>query len=81
MADRPMLELRDVRTSYGNIKALKGVSLKVLPGEIVSIIGANGAGKSTTLMAICGIVPLTSGEIYYDERPIHGNCAGECPNK
>ncbi|MBL0713486.1 MAG: ATP-binding cassette domain-containing protein, partial [Desulfosarcina sp.] len=54
-----MLELRDVHTSYGNIKALKGISLSVHPGEIVSIIGANGAGKSTTLMSICGIIPLT----------------------
>ena len=72
MADQPLLEMRDVQTSYGNIKALKGVSLKVFPGEIVSIIGANGAGKSTTLMAICGIVALQSGEICYDGRPIHG---------
>ena len=66
MATEPILELRDVHTSYGNIKALKGISLSVYPGEIVSIIGANGAGKSTTLMSICGIIPLKQGEIRYN---------------
>jgi branched-chain amino acid transport system ATP-binding protein len=64
MATEPILELRDVHTSYGKIKALKGISLSVYPGEIVSIIGANGAGKSTTLMSICGIIPLAQGEIH-----------------
>jgi branched-chain amino acid transport system ATP-binding protein len=70
--DTPILELRDVHTSYGNIKALKGISLAVYPGEIVSIIGANGAGKSTTLMSICGIIPLKQGEIYYNGQAIQG---------
>lgn len=72
MTDRPILELRNVSSSYGKIDALKGISLKVFPGEIVTIIGANGAGKTTTLMTICGIVPLKTGEIYYDGTPIHG---------
>ena len=54
----PILELKDVYAGYGSIKALKGISLKVYPGEIVAIIGANGAGKSTTLMTICNIVKL-----------------------
>ena len=61
----PILELRDVHAGYGSIKALKGVSLKVYPGEIVAIIGANGAGKSTTLMTICNIVKAEKGEIVY----------------
>ena len=61
----PILEMRDVVTSYGRINALKGVSLKVYAGEIVSIIGANGAGKSTTLMTICNIIPPSSGEVFY----------------
>ena len=50
-----MLELRNVDTYYGNIQALRDISLKIEEGEIVTLIGANGAGKSTTLMTICGI--------------------------
>jgi branched-chain amino acid transport system ATP-binding protein len=69
--DQPILELRDVEAAYGRIKALKGISLKAYPGEIVTIIGANGAGKSTTLMTICGIVKATAGEVFYDGLPIH----------
>lgn len=76
----PILELKDVHTSYGNIDALKGVSLKVHPGEIVTIIGANGAGKSTTLMSICGVVPLKAGEIFYDGKAIHGRPADTLPS-
>ena len=77
--EAPILELKDVHTSYGNIEALKGISLKVMPGEIVTIIGANGAGKSTALMSICGIVPLKKGEIYYNGQPIHGKPADTLP--
>ena len=58
-----MLEVRDVHTYYGNIHALKGISLKVEEGEIVTLIGANGAGKSTTLNTICGLLHPTSGTI------------------
>jgi branched-chain amino acid transport system ATP-binding protein len=72
MSDQPILELRNVSSSYGSIDALRGISLKVFPGEIVTIIGANGAGKTTTLMTICGIVPVKAGEIFYRGRPIHG---------
>jgi branched-chain amino acid transport system ATP-binding protein len=75
----PILELMEIHTSYGKIDALKGISLKVFPGEIVTIIGANGAGKSTTLMSICGIVPLKSGQIYYDGQAIHGKPADTLP--
>jgi branched-chain amino acid transport system ATP-binding protein len=66
-----MLELRDVKTFYGNIQALKGISIDVHEGEIVALIGANGAGKSTTLMTICGVTPLRSGEIFFNGEPIH----------
>ncbi|MBU8910589.1 MAG: ABC transporter ATP-binding protein [Desulfobacterales bacterium] len=66
-----MLELKNVYSGYGSIKALKGISLKVMPGEIVAIIGANGAGKSTTLMTICGIVPVEKGEILYQGKVIN----------
>jgi branched-chain amino acid transport system ATP-binding protein len=70
MADQPILELKNVYSSYGSIKALKGISLKVYSGEIVAIIGANGAGKSTTLMTTCCVVPIDQGEIWYNGKPI-----------
>jgi branched-chain amino acid transport system ATP-binding protein len=65
-----MLEIKNVKTFYGNIQALKDVSLKISEGEIITLIGANGAGKSTTLMSICGIVPPRSGEILFMGQPI-----------
>jgi branched-chain amino acid transport system ATP-binding protein len=71
MNDQPILELKNVHSGYGSIKALKGISLRVMPGEIVAIIGANGAGKSTTLMTICGIVPVERGEVYYEGKLIN----------
>ncbi len=66
----PLLELENVETFYGNIKALKGISLSVAEGEIITLIGANGAGKSTALMTICGIVPPRIGEIRFRDKPI-----------
>ena len=65
-----MLELNNVKTYYGNIQALKDVSIKISEGEIITLIGANGAGKSTTLMSICGIVPPRSGEVLFMGKPI-----------
>jgi branched-chain amino acid transport system ATP-binding protein len=61
-----LLELRDIHAYYGNIHALKGVSLTVDKGEIVTLIGANGAGKSTTLRAISGLLRPRTGEIWFD---------------
>ena len=66
----PLLELRNVETFCGNIRALKGISLSVSEGEIITLIGANGAGKSTTLMTISGVVPPRSGEILYAGRAV-----------
>ncbi|MDD6181167.1 MAG: ABC transporter ATP-binding protein [Desulfovibrionaceae bacterium] len=66
-----MLELKGVNTFYGNIQALRGVDLTVGDGEIVTLIGANGAGKSTTLMTICGINRPRSGEVLWNGSPIH----------
>lgn len=65
-----MLELRCVSTFYGNIQALHEISLRIGDGEIITLIGANGAGKSTTLMSISGIVPPGSGEILFKGKPI-----------
>lgn len=67
-----LLELKDVHTWYGKIRALKGVSLAVDEKEIVCLIGANGAGKSTTLMTISGVLTPVQGEIYYRGRSITG---------
>ena len=66
-----MLELKDIRTYYGNIQALKGVSLQIEQGEIVTLIGANGAGKTTTLMSISGLVPPRSGQILFEGRSLY----------
>jgi branched-chain amino acid transport system ATP-binding protein len=66
-----MLELKALKTFYGNIQALKDVSVSVAEGEIITLIGANGAGKTTTLMSISGIVPPRSGEIFFMGKPIH----------
>lgn len=74
-----LLELRDVWAGYGKITALKGVSLKVFPGEIVSIIGANGAGKSTTLMTICNVVKASKGEIFFDGKNVRGVSSDKLP--
>ncbi len=67
-----LLELRDVHTYYGNIHALKGISLTVEEGEIVTLIGANGAGKSTTLKTISGLLRPRQGEVYFDGARIDG---------
>jgi branched-chain amino acid transport system ATP-binding protein len=69
-----LLELQDVHTYYGNIEALKGVSLDVDDGEIVTLIGSNGAGKSTTLRSISGLTPPREGSIRFDGQEI-----GETP--
>jgi branched-chain amino acid transport system ATP-binding protein len=66
-----MLELREVDSFYGNIQALDNINIVVEEGEIITLIGANGAGKSTTLMSISGIVPPRRGEILFKGQPIH----------
>ncbi|MBN1977412.1 MAG: ABC transporter ATP-binding protein [Anaerolineae bacterium] len=66
-----MLEVNDVHAYYGNIHALKGISLTVEEGEIVTLIGANGAGKSTTLNTICGLLHPRSGTIRLEGEEIH----------
>ena len=67
-----MLELRSLSTYYGNIQALKEIDLSVSEGEVITLIGANGAGKSTTLMSISGIVPPQSGEIMFEGESLVG---------
>ncbi len=67
-----LLRLDNVKTYYGNIRALKGISLDVDEGEIVCLIGANGAGKSTTLMTISGVLVPTEGDVLYRGESIAG---------
>jgi branched-chain amino acid transport system ATP-binding protein len=61
----PLLEVAEIHTHYGSIEALKGVSLTVEEGEVVTLIGSNGAGKSTTLRSISGLTPASSGAITF----------------
>ena len=69
-----LLEVTDIKTYYGNIQALKGISIEVNEGEIVTLIGSNGAGKSTTLRSISGLTPPREGSIKFDGLEI-----GETP--
>jgi branched-chain amino acid transport system ATP-binding protein len=70
MSGRPLLEVRGVKTFYGHIMALAGVDLHVDEGEIVTLIGANGAGNSTLMMTICGTPQAREGQIIFDGRDI-----------
>jgi branched-chain amino acid transport system ATP-binding protein len=67
-----LLELRDVETSYGLSRVLFGVSLTIAPGEMVSLLGRNGMGKTTTVRSIMGLTPPTSGSIRFDKGDIRG---------
>lgn len=65
-----LLSVKDLRVKYGNIEAVHGISFDVDEGEIVTLIGANGAGKSTTLMTISGLIPAAGGSIIYDGQDL-----------
>ena len=67
----PLLELKNVASYYGSVQALKSVSLRVEQGEVVTLLGANGAGKSSTLRTISGLLRPASGEVWFDGQPIH----------
>lgn len=66
----PLLELKNLKIAYGGINAVKGISLTVNPGELTTLIGANGAGKTSTLKAIAGMVKTASGDVLYDGESI-----------
>ena len=68
----PMLEVRDLHTYYGHIHALKGISLEVEQGEVVTLIGSNGAGKSTTLKTISGLLQPRQGEVLLNGQRLSG---------
>ncbi len=68
----PILQVNDLSVSYGSINAVKGVSFQVNPGEVVTLIGANGAGKSTILNTISGLLHPKSGSILFQGKDLHG---------
>jgi branched-chain amino acid transport system ATP-binding protein len=76
-----MLEIRDLEVRYGGIRAVKGIALEVAAGELVCLIGANGAGKSSTLKAICGLVPVHAGSVRYDDAEISRARVHELPRR
>lgn len=71
-ASTPLLDIRNMDVAYGGIRAVRQLNLHVHPGERVALIGANGAGKSTTLRAICGLVPLAAGSVHYQGKSLVG---------
>ena len=70
MNAEPLLSVTDLAVRYGQIEALHGVSLEVFPGEVVALIGSNGAGKSTTLRAVSGMIPVVGGRVLFDGQDI-----------
>lgn len=66
-----LLEIKNLHVKYGNVEVLHGITIGVDEGEIVTILGANGAGKSTTLLAISGLVRASEGEIMFNKAPLH----------
>ena len=75
-----MLQVNNICSFYGDVQILHGVSLEVKAGEMVTLLGSNGAGKSTTIKAICNINPVKSGEIIFDGQPIHKLPAYKLPD-
>ncbi|HEV2890179.1 MAG TPA: ABC transporter ATP-binding protein [Frankiaceae bacterium] len=72
-----MLEVRDLRVAYGKIEAVKGISFSVGAGQAVTLIGGNGAGKTTTLRTLSGLLPVVSGEVWFEGKRIDGVAAHE----
>ncbi len=70
-----LLEVRELKVSYGGIQAVKGISFNIAPGELVTLIGSNGAGKTTTLKALAGLLPLSAGTVQYRNQPIQNLAA------
>ena len=76
-----LLEVSALEVGYGGIRAVKGIDLEVREGELVCLIGANGAGKSTTLRAICGLLPLRAGSVRYAGQSTAGTPVHELPRR
>jgi len=76
-----LLEIRGLEAGYGGIRAVKGIDLEVREGELVCLIGANGAGKSSTLRAICGLLPARAGTVRYSGADTSASAVHELPRK
>jgi branched-chain amino acid transport system ATP-binding protein len=76
-----LLEIRALEVNYGGIRAVKGIDLEVREGELVCLIGANGAGKSSTLRAVCGLQPARAGSVRYDGADVAGVAVHELPRR
>ncbi len=76
-----LLEVSGLEVRYGGIRAVKGIDLVVAPGELVCLIGANGAGKTSTLKAICGLLPAAAGSVRYDGTDLAGLPRHELPRR
>lgn len=76
-----MLEVKDLQVHYGKALALEQVDLRVQEGELLAVIGPNGAGKTTLLRTISGLIPLTKGEVYFDQTPLTGQPPHEIARK
>jgi len=76
-----LLEVRGLEVNYGGIRAVKGIDLEVREGELVCLIGANGAGKSTTLRAICGLLVARAGSVRYAGADVAGSAVHELPRR
>lgn len=81
MSDKILLNLENLSVSYGGIKAVKGINLEVPEGKVVTLIGANGAGKSTILRSIVGLVKTAGGSIKFDGEEIVGKSTNEIVEK
>src|SRR5690625_5062832 len=66
-----LLEVRDIHASYGHAQALFGVSFEVQAGQVVTLLGRNGMGRSTTIICLCGLIPITKGEIKFAGQTIN----------
>jgi branched-chain amino acid transport system ATP-binding protein len=66
-----VLEIRDIHVYYGDMQALRGISMEVRQGEVVALVGANGAGKTTTLRTVSGLLRPKQGEVWFEGKPIH----------
>ncbi|MCL6599051.1 MAG: ABC transporter ATP-binding protein, partial [Alicyclobacillus macrosporangiidus] len=66
-----MLEIRDIHVYYGDMQAVRGISMEVRQGEVVALVGANGAGKTTTLRTVSGLLRPKQGEVWFEGKPIH----------